>query len=166
MRIFFISIAAFYVLNYGAILYNRHVARKRNNVLKSNNYFVGANIDEVVDAIGTFSKKSTRWNSCTNYFFGLGNDSALLICDENGRVIDYCPSQMNWKTVKPIFENNKENLINLKVGEIKKLVGESHYYASLDFGIAVDEWHGPNDNFIQVWSKSESCTDVIFKTKK
>lgn len=139
------------------------LARRLGNVLKNNNYFVGSSIEAVVAVIGAFQSEQPRYFSRTGYVWGYGNQSVLLIADAQGVVVDYCPGCEDWETVKRVFREHEAHFIGMEPWAIKKYVGESNDYCSLDFGDAVEQWHGPNEALIELELKRGFCTAIMFK---
>lgn len=112
----------------------------RDRLLSENGHFMGRKIEDAVAAIGPVSRKIERWADNVSYIWDTGDASVLLICDKNGRVVDYCPSRKDPQEVWDFFEKNKDVLIGQRVWDIKKTIGESHQYFKGDHGECTDIW--------------------------
>lgn len=139
------------------------LARRLGKVLKNNNYFVGSSIEAVVATIGEFQSEHPRYFSQTGYVWWDGDLSVLLIADAQGVVVDYCPACEDWETVIRVFREHESHFIGMEPWAIKKYVGQSNDYCSLDFGDAVEQWHGPDDALIELELKRGFCTAIMFK---
>lgn len=139
------------------------LARRLGKVLKNNNYFVGSTIEVVVAAIGEFQSEQPRYFSQTGYVWGDGDLSVLLIADAQGVVVDYCPACEDWETVIRVFREQEAHFIGMEPWAIKKYVGQSNDYCSLDFGDAFEQWHGPDEALVELLLKQGVCTEIVFK---
>lgn len=115
-------------------------ANYRDRLLRENGHFMGDKIEDAEAVIGLASRKFELLGNNMSYIWDTGDASVLLMCDENGKVIDYCPSRKDPQEVWDFFVKNRDALIGQRVWDIKKSTGESHQYFSGDHGEGTDIW--------------------------
>ncbi len=165
MTALLIAIAAVIVLFAASVFFGRRLVAKWARQFAQNGYFVGRSIDDAVAVIGPFSKRYPRWGERVDYVWGYGGPAVLLICDGQGTVVDYCPNRPDEDALFRYFEQNRNRLIGVPVWDIKKTIGDSHDYFSTDFGEACDTWKISPWRVAEVWSNSDTCTNVVFSNK-
>lgn len=154
-----VILSAFVVLGY----FGRVSIQKRDGLLEKNGYFVGRTVEEAQAALGSYSRQYSRWGGRVDYVWGAGSSSVLLISNEQGKIVDYCPGRKGKKFVLHYFEQNRDAIVGKKVWDIKRDLGESNEYVSFDFGEACDTWKAAKRTLIEVWSKGDTCTNLVFK---
>lgn len=138
---------------------------KKDRLLRVNGYFLGRQIDEVAASIGIVVKKHPRWPGRIDYIWGYGNSSVRLVCDENNKIVDYCPSRQPVEAVLHYFEKNKDALMGVALWDIKKMSENRIIAACLisaklrthgKFQSRKLSKSGQKMGFAQKWSSSES----------
>lgn len=154
-----VILSAFVVLGY----FGRVSMQKRGRLLEKNGFFVERTVEEAQAALGLYSRRYSRWGGRVDYVWGAGSSSVLLISNEQRTVVDYCPGRKGPKFVSHYFEQNKDSIVGKKVWDIKRDLGESNEYVSFDFGETCDTWKATKRTIIEVWSKGDTCTNLVFK---
>ena len=165
MFIALISVVAIFFVLVVLNFYGRIQIERRDQLFIENNYFVGRSIEDVEAIIGPHSERYERWTERIDYVWGAENAAVLLISNEAGEVVDYRPARKDPNFVLTYFEQNKDAIVGKDIWSIKRSIGESHDYVSFDFGVECHTWNAGNGVNIEVWSKSEKCTDLVFNNE-
>jgi hypothetical protein len=155
----FLLLAAFVGLRAFVTSGHKLLAEREKHLLESN-YFLGQHIDQANIKMGKFRAKYPRWLGLTDYIWGYGDLSFFLRCDQEGRVVDYCPVRAGKKQLIEYFQSQKDNLIGMDICAIEKHTGAAHDESSGDHGEGRYVWRVGKDKEVVLSSQNGNCTAV------